>query len=178
MSNGCLSFLPGSHRWSKQSNMPSSQEYCRPQHDAKDVVDKYGQLRGVNKRFVRSKPGQANSGTTFEAMGNAEEEPWDDSRAVIEECKAGERPSACPFVSSTESFSSQEHLSSSTAQSCTRAKEISRKRAGTSTHFTVSKARQSTITRIGCSRLQTCHSADCIALLRCPSNSTSNIVMI
>jgi phytanoyl-CoA hydroxylase len=90
-SNGCLSFLPGSHRWPKdKAELPSQQQSRRPEHDAQDVVERHGVVRGVNKRFVRSEPGQTGSGTTFEVLSDAEEESWDDGRAVVEECKAGE----------------------------------------------------------------------------------------
>jgi phytanoyl-CoA hydroxylase len=91
--NGCLSFQPGSHRWPKHSKVPSEASHSkrlRPENDAAEVVDMYGKPRGVNKRFVRSQPGSVESGTSFEVLSEQEEDQWDESRAVVEECKAGE----------------------------------------------------------------------------------------
>jgi len=93
-SNGCLSFLPGSHRWPKEDKVPSEatpDTQLRPENDAKDVIEQYGVPRGVNKRFVRSQPGSVDSGTSFEVLSENEEDDWDESRAVVEECKAGKQ---------------------------------------------------------------------------------------
>lgn len=106
-SNGCLSFLPCSHRWSKEGSTPlppssssSSSSSCpRPANDAVDIVKQYGTPRGVNKRFVRTKPGHVGSGTSFEVLSTQEEDQWDESRAVVEECKAGEYSIIQPLAS-------------------------------------------------------------------------------
>jgi phytanoyl-CoA hydroxylase len=93
LSNGCLSFLPGSHRWSKNGSAPAetdASKRLRPGNEADAVSDQYGAPRGVNKRFVRSQPGNVDSGTSFELLHENEEDQWDESRAVVEECKAGE----------------------------------------------------------------------------------------
>lgn len=85
LSNGCLSFLPGSHRFPK-STPPPPASTPRPadQHNAE-----YGVARGVNKRFVRKQPSNPDAGTTFQELSKNEEDTWDESRAEVAECKAG-----------------------------------------------------------------------------------------
>lgn len=87
-SNGCLSFMPGSHRWPKGEELPPA-EALRPQNETKDVTERYGTPRGVNKRFVRAQSGNVNAGTTFETLSEKEEQAWDGQRAVMADCKAG-----------------------------------------------------------------------------------------
>lgn len=87
-SNGCLSFMPGSHRWPKDASVPENGAQ-RPQNDHPSSVKKYGVPRGVNRRFVRADPGNEDRGTAFETIAQAEEDTWDEERAVVGECKAG-----------------------------------------------------------------------------------------
>lgn len=77
--NGCLSFLPGSHRRLKAANkgVPSFND------------DSLGPIRGVNRRFVRADPDDPDQGTTFKTLGQEEEALWDEGEAKKEECSAG-----------------------------------------------------------------------------------------
>ncbi|PWN90918.1 phytanoyl-CoA dioxygenase [Acaromyces ingoldii] len=84
--NGCLSFLPGSHRWPLDSHQQGNEQ--RPKED-RDVKENYGVPRGVNKRFVRKEPTNTSAGTTFEELSVSEEDAWRDNEARVEECKAG-----------------------------------------------------------------------------------------
>ncbi|PWN53728.1 phytanoyl-CoA dioxygenase [Violaceomyces palustris] len=89
-SNGCLSFLPGSHRWPKLGDTVGGRGTSvtpRPRDDGKD--DLLGPQRGVNKRFVRKDPINPDAGTHFEILSEDEEAVWDDQKAVVEECPAG-----------------------------------------------------------------------------------------
>lgn len=83
-SNGCLSFMPGSHRWPRGKDVPPS-----PLRPVDSLASELGQPRGVNRRFVRRDPANVDAGTTFETLALDEEVEWDDSKARIEECKAG-----------------------------------------------------------------------------------------
>ncbi|SJX62978.1 uncharacterized protein SRS1_13802 [Sporisorium reilianum f. sp. reilianum] len=87
-SNGCLSFLPGSHRWprSPPPPPPAAQPTARPA-DAHNA--ELGTARGVNRRFVRKDPANPDAGTTFLALSETEEAQWSDADAQIAECKAG-----------------------------------------------------------------------------------------
>ncbi|SNX84479.1 related to phytanoyl-CoA dioxygenase family protein [Melanopsichium pennsylvanicum] len=87
LSNGCLSFLPGSHRFPKNVNPPpAASSTCRPldQHN-----QEFGIARGVNKRFVRKNPKNPDAGTTFQHFSEQEESKWNHKLAKVEECKAG-----------------------------------------------------------------------------------------
>lgn len=86
--NGCLSFIPGSHRWQKESSK-SNYTKPRPRNEREEIRETYGEPRGVNKRFVRSDPGNVDAGTGFETLSEREEEEWDEKRASVEACKAG-----------------------------------------------------------------------------------------
>lgn len=87
--NGCLSFIPGSHRWQKGTIKPNSETLSRPQNEKEHISHTYGDLRGVNKRFIRSDPNNVDAGTSFEILSEQEEEVWDEDKASIEACKAG-----------------------------------------------------------------------------------------
>lgn len=83
--NGCLSFMPGSHRMQdKPSGTPSAPRPLEAQH----VTGKYGQPRGIDRRFVR-KQADGVGGTTFVPLAEGEEMVWDEEAAQIGECKAG-----------------------------------------------------------------------------------------
>ncbi|KAN0061852.1 hypothetical protein ACQY0O_005845 [Thecaphora frezii] len=84
-SNGCLSFLPGSHRWPKGQTPPPAR-HPRP---LDPQADELGQARGINKRFVRSVPGDPDRGTSFETLETNEEAAWNKEDAKVEECPAG-----------------------------------------------------------------------------------------
>ena len=84
ISNGCLSFQHGSHRWSKEPGVASAP---RPLEEAQ-VTSKYGTPRGINKRFTR-KVADGSQGTNFADLAGEEEEQWDEDRAEIVECKKG-----------------------------------------------------------------------------------------
>ncbi|KIS69412.1 uncharacterized protein UMAG_02743 [Mycosarcoma maydis] len=86
-SNGCLSFLPGSHRWPKNPPPPPPAfETARPL----DVHNEHlGISRGVNKRFVRKIPSNPDAGTTFLPLSDTEESSWNDESAQTAECTAG-----------------------------------------------------------------------------------------
>ncbi|EST05443.1 Phytanoyl-CoA dioxygenase [Kalmanozyma brasiliensis GHG001] len=84
-SNGCLSFLPGSHRWPKGTS-PSPSDAPRPADAHNEAL---GTARGINKRFVRKQPSNPDAGTTFISIAQNEEVEWDESKAEIAECKAG-----------------------------------------------------------------------------------------
>lgn len=90
-SNGCLSFLPGSHRWPKGASLPETST-ARPR-DSQQVVEQLGlgPARGINKRFVRNDPDNVEMGTGFETLApNADEEAkWQEEKAIVEECPAG-----------------------------------------------------------------------------------------
>lgn len=94
--NGCLSFLPGSHRWPLDSHQQGNEQ--GPKED-RDVKEKYGVPRGVNKRFVRKEPTNTSAGTTFEELSASEEDAWRDNEARVEECKAGEHICSAFFSS-------------------------------------------------------------------------------
>lgn len=85
LSNGCLSFLPGSHRFPKDSTPPKASA-PRPLDNHNDT---YGQVRGINKRFVRRTPHNPDDGTTFQQLSENEETTWSDSDAKVAECNAG-----------------------------------------------------------------------------------------
>ncbi|CAO1627633.1 unnamed protein product [Sympodiomycopsis kandeliae] len=82
-SNGCLSFQKGSHRWPKNTAPPPS-THSRPNDDHSE---KYGQVRGINKRFIRKNG--IKEGTTFETLEENEEDTWSQEKATVEECPAG-----------------------------------------------------------------------------------------
>ena len=87
LSNGCLSFLPGSHRFPKGSTPPPpAYETARPVDPHNEEL---GTARGVNKRFVRKQPGNPDAGTTFLHLSDKEETSWNEEDAVVAECKAG-----------------------------------------------------------------------------------------
>lgn len=96
-SNGCLSFLKGSHRRPKhehehrhttQANgVEHSQQQQQPPLEADPShSEKYGAPRGINKRFVRN---SGSGGTTFQQLSTDEEAAWSEEDATIEECPAG-----------------------------------------------------------------------------------------
>lgn len=100
--NGTLSFLPGSHRWTKapdQTGNPNQQPeqkqanlppVPRPQEDLTQLHSLgVGPARGVNKRFVRLVPGNTQAGTGFEVLSTTEEACWDEDQARLEEVPAG-----------------------------------------------------------------------------------------
>ncbi|KDN44934.1 PhyH-domain-containing protein [Tilletiaria anomala UBC 951] len=89
--NGCLSFMPGSHRW-PSSTSPAASGAPRPRDDPAYLSKlDLGPARGINKRFVRNDPSDTTQGTSFTALGDGESEEakWDDEAARMEECKAG-----------------------------------------------------------------------------------------
>lgn len=86
--NGCLSFMPGSHRWQK-GMQSSNAQIQRPQNEKEEVRNTFGVPRGVNKRFVRSDPEDVEAGTKFQTLSEQEEMAWDEKIASVEECKAG-----------------------------------------------------------------------------------------
>lgn len=83
--NGCLSFLKGSHRWTKGST--GGGDNATPLEADASHAAQYGRARGVNRRFVR-KNGTA-EGTTFQSLAADEETQWDEDAATLEECPAG-----------------------------------------------------------------------------------------
>lgn len=86
LENGCLSFLPGSHRWPKDQQPPKAE---RPNVRPADAHNELGVARGVNKRFVRKDPKNPDAGTTFSQLADDEETTWSDADARVAECKAG-----------------------------------------------------------------------------------------
>lgn len=95
--NGTLSFLPGSHRWPVSGHVTAptpgpqaGEEVPRPRDDPSTLSRLgLGVARGVNKRFVRSHPGDTSAGTGFETLSTSEEVSWDSSSARLEEVPAG-----------------------------------------------------------------------------------------
>lgn len=85
--NGCLSFMPGSHRWSKTQSDAKSAKASRPL-EAEGVAREHGQPRGIDRRFVRRQP-DGKGGTHFVDVDKGEELEWSDEEAQIGECKAG-----------------------------------------------------------------------------------------
>lgn len=87
LSNGCLSFLPGSHRFPKNSNPPpAASRTSRPLDPHNEEL---GVARGVNKRFVKREIGNPDAGTTFLQLSEQEETAWDEKQAKVAECNAG-----------------------------------------------------------------------------------------
>ncbi|CDS01668.1 uncharacterized protein SPSC_01272 [Sporisorium scitamineum] len=85
--NGCLSFLPGSHRWPKgEQPPPPAYATARPADAHNETL---GTARGVNKRFVRKDPANPDAGTTFLQLSEKEETSWSEEQPQIAECKAG-----------------------------------------------------------------------------------------
>lgn len=87
LSNGCLSFLPGSHRFPKDSTPPPAASATSRPIDEHN--EKLGTARGVNKRFVRKQPHNPDAGTTFHHLSEQEESNWSEKDAQVAECKAG-----------------------------------------------------------------------------------------
>lgn len=87
LSNGCLSFMPGSHRFPKKTIPPppasATSRPIDPHHE------QLGIARGVNKRFISKEEGNPDAGTTFLQLSNEEETKWNEQEAVVAECKAG-----------------------------------------------------------------------------------------
>lgn len=97
--NGCLSFIPGSHRWPVKKSANSDAEGGAPKPDSdkverpkvsKEEVEQFGQPRGVNRRFVRKDPANPEAGTGFEEISKTEEMEWNEKLEQVGECKAGE----------------------------------------------------------------------------------------
>ena len=86
-SNGCLSFLPGSHRFPKGSTPPPAASATSRPVDAHNET--LGTARGVNKRFVRKQPTDPDAGTTFLHLSDHEETTWSEQDAEVAACKAG-----------------------------------------------------------------------------------------
>lgn len=84
--NGCLSFLPKSHRWPRDSSVKST---TYTPLDPPGYTEEFGVPRGINKRFVRKVPSDPTAGTDFETFDHPEETQWDEKAAEIAECKAG-----------------------------------------------------------------------------------------
>lgn len=89
-SNGCLSFIPGSHRFPQTSTpTPESSKVERPEVSSEEA-EQFGQPRGINRRFIRKDSENVEAGTGFEDISEKEEMAWDESKEEIGECKAGE----------------------------------------------------------------------------------------
>lgn len=87
LSNGCLSFLPGSHRFPRSTvPPPAASATARPLDKHNDSL---GVARGVNKRFVRKEPTNPDAGTTFLHLSYTEESTWSDQDAKVVDCTAG-----------------------------------------------------------------------------------------
>lgn len=85
--NGCLSFMPGSHRF-PAGQKPAASSSSRPRDASEATTTQYGAPRGVDRRFVRKEP-SGKGGTTFVDIAQNEELVWSDDAAEIGECKAG-----------------------------------------------------------------------------------------
>ncbi|CAO1630355.1 unnamed protein product [Parajaminaea phylloscopi] len=87
--NGCLSFMPGSHRFAPGDQPPQpSSGSRRPLEPEGEPSRRFGQARGIDRRFVR-KRADGQGGTTFVPVAEGEELEWSDEKAQIGECKAG-----------------------------------------------------------------------------------------
>lgn len=87
--NGCLSFLKGSHRWPKEGGTAVPKASApRPTED-EGLTAEYGTPRGINARFVRKEASEEEGGTTFVTLEQKEEADWDEEAATLEECEAG-----------------------------------------------------------------------------------------